>query len=115
MRRAVQYPKNLWRIKTDVNVVPVPPPVRKIDSKGTAVLNAQRVPAIAANPRDGPNMNSEIGTTRLSRARARNSAPAYGALVRRDHGRLLVEAFQEPVRPVRRDVPGRAESCVTFG
>ena len=35
-------PKTLWRIKTDVNVVPVPPPVRKINSKGTAVLNARR-------------------------------------------------------------------------
>jgi hypothetical protein len=32
----------LWRIKTDVNVVPVPPPVRKINSKGTAVLNVRR-------------------------------------------------------------------------
>ena len=58
-------PKTLWRIKTDVSVVPVPPPVRKLDpknleahaatqcysvppsirkinSKGTAVLNARR-------------------------------------------------------------------------
>jgi hypothetical protein len=35
-------PETLWRIKTDANVVPVPPPVRKINSKGTAVLNAQR-------------------------------------------------------------------------
>jgi hypothetical protein len=28
----------------DVNVVPVLPPVRKINSKGTAVLNARRDP-----------------------------------------------------------------------
>ena len=34
-------PKTLWRIRPDVNVVPVPPPVRKINSKGTAVLNVQ--------------------------------------------------------------------------
>ena len=36
-------PKTLWRIKTDVNVVPVPPPVPRIHSKGTAVLNARCV------------------------------------------------------------------------
>jgi hypothetical protein len=36
-------PKTLWRIKTDVNVVPVPPPVPRINSKGTAVLNARCV------------------------------------------------------------------------
>jgi hypothetical protein len=35
-------PKILWRIKTDVNVVPVPPPVRKINSKGIAVLHVWR-------------------------------------------------------------------------
>jgi hypothetical protein len=35
-------PKTLWRIGPDVNVMPVPPPVRKINSKGTAVLNARR-------------------------------------------------------------------------
>jgi hypothetical protein len=35
-------PKRLWRIRPDVNVVPVPPPVGKINSKGTAVLDAQR-------------------------------------------------------------------------
>jgi len=35
-------PKRLWRIRPDVNVVPVPPPVRKSNSKGTAVLNARR-------------------------------------------------------------------------
>jgi hypothetical protein len=32
----------LWGIRPDVKVVPVPPPVRKINSKGTAVLNARR-------------------------------------------------------------------------
>jgi hypothetical protein len=32
----------LWRIWPDVKVVPVPPPVRKINSKGTAVLKARR-------------------------------------------------------------------------
>jgi hypothetical protein len=31
----------LWRIRPDVKVVPVPPPVRKINSKGSAVLNAR--------------------------------------------------------------------------
>jgi hypothetical protein len=31
----------LWRIRLDVNVVPVPPPICKINSKGTAVLNAR--------------------------------------------------------------------------
>jgi hypothetical protein len=35
-------PETLWPIKTDANVVPVPLPVRKINSKGTAVLNARR-------------------------------------------------------------------------
>ena len=35
-------PKRLWRIRPDVNVVPVPPPARKIKSKGVAVLNARR-------------------------------------------------------------------------
>jgi hypothetical protein len=32
----------LWRIRPDVNVKPVPPPVRKINSKRAAVLNARR-------------------------------------------------------------------------
>jgi hypothetical protein len=32
----------LWRIRPDVNFEPVPPPVRKINSKGTAVLNVRR-------------------------------------------------------------------------
>ena len=32
----------LRRIRPDVKVVPVPPPVREINSKGTAVLNARR-------------------------------------------------------------------------
>jgi len=41
----------LWRIRPDVNVVPVPP-VRKINSKGTTVL-MRGVPVIAANLRDG--------------------------------------------------------------
>jgi hypothetical protein len=35
-------PKTLWRIRPDVNVVPVPPPARKINRKGIAVLNARR-------------------------------------------------------------------------
>src|SRR5215471_19988892 len=35
-------PKLLWCIKMDANVVPIPPPVRKINSKGTAVLNVRR-------------------------------------------------------------------------
>jgi hypothetical protein len=35
-------PKRLWRIRPDINVVPVPPHIRKINSKGTAVLNARR-------------------------------------------------------------------------
>jgi hypothetical protein len=35
-------PKTLWRIKADVNVVPVLPLVSKINSKGTAVLNVRR-------------------------------------------------------------------------
>jgi hypothetical protein len=35
-------PKTLWRTRPDVNVVTVPPPVRRINSKGTAVLNAPR-------------------------------------------------------------------------
>jgi hypothetical protein len=35
-------PKTWWRIKPVVNVVPAPPPVRKINSKGTTVLNARR-------------------------------------------------------------------------
>jgi hypothetical protein len=35
-------PKRLWRIRLDVNVVPVPSPIRKINSKGTAILNARR-------------------------------------------------------------------------
>jgi hypothetical protein len=32
----IRDPKRLWRIRPDVNVVPVPPRVRKINSKGTA-------------------------------------------------------------------------------
>jgi hypothetical protein len=35
-------PKTLWRIRPDVNVVPVPPPARKINRRGVAVLNARR-------------------------------------------------------------------------
>ena len=76
-------PKRLWRIRPDVNVVPVPPPVRKINSKGTACG------IIAVNPRDGsrllrflvkaPYTDPEIGTTRLARARARQTqAQAVG-------------------------------------
>jgi hypothetical protein len=70
----------LWPIiRPDVNVVPVRPPIRKINSKGTAVLNARGVPGSGGKIREGsrllrfwveaPNTN-EIGTT-LSRARAR--------------------------------------------
>ena len=35
-------PETLWRVPPDVNVVAVPPPARKIDSNGIAVLNARR-------------------------------------------------------------------------
>jgi hypothetical protein len=35
-------PQTVWRIPSDVNVVAVPPPVRKIDSHAIAILNARR-------------------------------------------------------------------------
>ena len=75
-------PKTLWRIRPDVNVVPVLPPVRKINSKGPP-FSMRGVRAVAANPRDGsrllqflvkaPYSDPEIGTTRLARARARGT------------------------------------------
>jgi hypothetical protein len=67
----------LWRIRPDVNVKPVPPPVRKINSK-SAAFSMRGVPVIAAVPRDGsrllrfladaPNTDPESGTTCLARA-----------------------------------------------
>jgi hypothetical protein len=35
-------PEMLWRIPSDINVVPLPPPVRKIRRQDTRVLNARR-------------------------------------------------------------------------
>jgi hypothetical protein len=35
-------PETLWRITSDMNVSPIPPPVRKIDSQGIAILNTRR-------------------------------------------------------------------------
>jgi hypothetical protein len=35
-------PETLWRVPPNINVVAVPPPARKIDSHGIAVLNARR-------------------------------------------------------------------------
>jgi hypothetical protein len=35
-------PETLWRIPRDMNVVPVPPPVRKVSNDGIAILNARR-------------------------------------------------------------------------
>ena len=35
-------PETLWRISDDMNVSPIAPPVRKINSQGIAVLNARR-------------------------------------------------------------------------
>jgi hypothetical protein len=35
-------PETLWRIRPDMNVVPIVPPVRKIDRHGIDVLNARR-------------------------------------------------------------------------
>jgi hypothetical protein len=35
-------PKSLWRIPSDMNVVPIPPPIRKIDRDGILVLNTRR-------------------------------------------------------------------------
>ncbi len=35
-------PENLWRIAPDMNVVAVPPPVRKVSREAIAILNARR-------------------------------------------------------------------------
>jgi hypothetical protein len=35
-------PHTLWRIPPDIGVVPVPPPVRKVDGTVIAILNARR-------------------------------------------------------------------------
>jgi hypothetical protein len=35
-------PETLWLVPPDLNVVAVPPPVRKVDPKGIAILNARR-------------------------------------------------------------------------
>ena len=35
-------PETLWRIPLDINVVPIPPPTRKIRAEDIAVLNARR-------------------------------------------------------------------------
>jgi hypothetical protein len=35
-------PKSLWRIPPDINVVPLPPPIRKTTGADLAVLNARR-------------------------------------------------------------------------
>jgi hypothetical protein len=35
-------PERLWRIPADINVVPVPPPTRKITSQDLTVLNKRR-------------------------------------------------------------------------
>ena len=35
-------PETLWRIKPDLNVTPLEPPVREINSEGIAILNARR-------------------------------------------------------------------------
>ena len=35
-------PETVWRIPPDVNVVAVPPPVRKVNSERIAILNARR-------------------------------------------------------------------------
>jgi hypothetical protein len=35
-------PKSLWRIPPDINVIPLPPPIRKITKIDLAVLNARR-------------------------------------------------------------------------
>ena len=35
-------PETLWRIPPDINVVPVPPPVRKIRAQDVVVLNKRR-------------------------------------------------------------------------
>jgi hypothetical protein len=79
VRRADAGTQTLWPIKTDVNVVPVPPPVRKINSKGTAVLHVWRAGQWRqiqekAQDHSGFGLKSQtparkIGTT-LSRARA---------------------------------------------
>jgi hypothetical protein len=35
-------PETLWRIPPDINVVPIPPPVRQIRPQDLAVLNKRR-------------------------------------------------------------------------
>jgi hypothetical protein len=35
-------PETLWRIPPDINVVPIPPPVRKIRPQDLVVLNERR-------------------------------------------------------------------------
>jgi hypothetical protein len=35
-------PETLWCIPPDMNVVPVPPPVRKVSAQAIAILNARR-------------------------------------------------------------------------
>jgi hypothetical protein len=35
-------PETLWRIKPDLNVTPLEPPVREINREGIAILNARR-------------------------------------------------------------------------
>jgi hypothetical protein len=35
-------PETLWRIPPDINVVPLPPPARKIGGQDLAVLNERR-------------------------------------------------------------------------
>jgi hypothetical protein len=35
-------PESLWRIPSDINVTPIPPPIRNIDEKARAVLRARR-------------------------------------------------------------------------
>jgi hypothetical protein len=35
-------PETLWRIPPDINVVPVPPPIRRIRTQDLAILNARR-------------------------------------------------------------------------
>jgi hypothetical protein len=55
-------PKLLWCIKTDVNVVPVPPPVPSPESTAKVRPFSMRgVSAIAANPREGPRLLRFLG------------------------------------------------------
>jgi hypothetical protein len=80
----------LWRIRPNVKVVPVPPPVRKINSKGTAVLNARRAGnrgQIQVTPQDYSRFwltpqtpTPKSAKTRLVRARARGTPSFHDAL-----------------------------------